>query len=307
MSLVDYLNKAMSTLFFSILNKISIKISSDKDISFTESEYLILKGYVPGLVRLEEQPACIDIVVEHVESGEKKMIQDEGKVIIHDIWNGVFPGDLYHLLYGLVRVRLLKEHLYSVHGACVGNDDYVLIVGHSGSGKTSVLLKLLQSSETKIFSGNKTVVSFDSATGPIAIAGTPTITIRGNDQKKLIDLKINDHVEYWGRYAFMLDPDKYPKETSVPIKAIVIVRLNDFDEERKKLDPSSSLHSLYPYFLDVVNADVVMAGLSDVFMGAPSQDEGLYLVSHLKKVLETIPVYSLIGSSSFVVDEILKL
>ncbi len=297
----------MSTLYFSIPNQFSFRISSNQDLSFSKSEYLLLKGYIPGVVHLDSEPKNIDLVVEHIESDEKKLIQKESYVQIFDTWKGTFPADLYHLLYGIVRVQFLKRNLFPIHGACVGKDGSVLIVGHSGAGKTSVILRLLEDSETKVFSGNKTVVSFDQDNKLIAVAGTPTITIRGSDKNKLDDLKISDHVEYWERYAFMLSPDRYTNQTTVPIKAIVIVKLNDYMEESKKLNPLSALHNLYPFFLDVVNADVVVGDTEDVFIGTPPQGTEKYLTTHLKASLWDTPAYSLIGSSSFVSSEILKL
>lgn len=296
----------MSTLFFQIPNQLTMKITSDRNLSFTHSEYLLLKGYIPGIVQLDSDPGNIDLVIDHIESEDKKLVQEENKVTIYDTWKGVFSADLYHLLYGIVRVQFLKRKLFPIHGACVGKDEYVLIVGHSGAGKTSVVLKLLQESDLQIFSGNKTVVSFDE-NKLTAVAGTPTITIRGSDKGKLDDLKIDDHVEYWERYAFTLNSESYSHDTAVPIKAIVIVKLNDYIQENKKISPLSALHNLYPYFLDVVNADVVVSDTDDVFIGTPSKGTEKYLVSHLKAVLKNVPVHSLIGSSSFVAAEIQKL
>jgi len=297
----------MSTLFFQIPEQLTMKIISDRDLSFTHSEYLLLKGYIPGIIQVDSESTNVDLVIEHIESKDRKFIQEENKVKIYDTWKGVFSADLYHLLYGIVRVQFLKRKLFPIHGACVGKDGYVLIVGHSGAGKTSVVLKLLQESDMQVFSGNKTVVSFDENNKLTAVAGTPTITIRGSDKSKLNDLKISDHAEYWERYAFTLNSECYSQETAVPIKAIVIVKLNDYMQENKLINPLSALHNLYPYFLDVVNADVVVNDTEDVFVGTPPKGIEKYLVSHLKAVLEDIPIHSLIGSSSFVATEIQKL
>lgn len=297
----------MSSLFFSIPNQITFKVTSDKELSFSESELLLLRGYIPGVVRLNSEPQNTDLLIEHIEAEDKKLLQEENHIKIFDKWNGVFSADLYHLLYGAIRVQLLKRKLFPIHGACIGKNGYVLIVGHSGVGKTSVLLKLLQDSNTMVFSGNKTVVSFDHSNKIVAVAGTPTITIRGSDKNKLDDQKVTEHVEYWDRYAFMLSPERYTQEVAVPIKAIVTVRLNDYTEEIKEINPLSALHILYPYFLDVVNADVVVSNTGDVFVGTPPKDTEKFLVSHLKSALENTPVYSLIGSASFAAEEILKL
>ncbi len=296
----------MSTLFFSVLIRLKIKITSNRDLAFGDTEYLLLKGYVPNICQLKSEPKKVDVFIKHTESKERKLIQKEDYIHIFDTWDGVFPADLYHLLYGIVRVQLLKRKLFSVHGACVGKDGCVLIVGHSGSGKTSVVLKLLQDKGVKVFSGNKTVVSFGSDK-LVAVAGTPTITIRSADEKKLKELDVSNMVSCWERYAFTLSPERYENKKSVRVKAIVMTRLNDYEKEYKKINPLSALHNLYPFFLDVVNADVVMSNAEDVFIGTPPKGTEKYLAEHLKRVLENTPVYSLIGSSTFVADEILKL
>ncbi len=294
------------SLFFSIPGNLTMKVTSDNNLSFGDSEYLLLKAYVPGITLLNLEPDHIDLTVEHIESEEKRLVREESRIHIFDTWNGMFPDDLYHLIYGIVRVEFLKRSLFPVHGACVDIHGQILIIGHSGSGKTSVVLKLVESGKAKIFSGNKTVVKFDQAQELISVAGTETITIKNSEKGKFTHLEIRNPVELWNRLAFTLDRDSYSAETK-PVRAIVLVRLNDAVEENKKLSELSALHSLYPYFLDVVNADIVMGGTEDVFVGTPPKGVEKYLVSHLKNVLNNLPVHSMAGSASFISSEILKL
>lgn len=296
----------MTKLFFSIPNCLTIKVSSDKDLVFGHNELLILKGYIPNVVKLETEPSQIDLVFEHTESEEKKLIQKDNNIHIFDTWRGAPSDDLYHLLYGMVRVQLLKRKLFPIHGACVGKDDYVLIIGHSGTGKTSVVMKLLEDKNIKIFSEDKTVVSFDSGK-IIAIAGTPTISMRDTEKNKLGEQKISDYVELWGRYFFTLSPEKYETRQSVDIKAIVMMRLNDHIRECKEISLPSSLHSLYPLFMDAVNADIVVSDANDAFIGVPPEGAGKYLVGQLKIALKSLPVYLLIGTSDYIANEIVKL
>ncbi len=296
----------MSHLFFLIPHQLSIEVSSDADISFSDSEYLLLRGYVPGIVLLDTKPEKIDIFVQHTEANDPKIIQQENHIHIFDTWNKKFPIELCHVLYVLTRIQLLKQNLFSVHGACVGTDDgYVLVVGHSGNGKTSVVLELLKNKDTRIFSGNKTVVSFDTNQKLTAVFGTPTITVTKNDKNKLDDLGVVNQVGYWERYACLLGLGNYASTSSVAIKAIVIIRLNDITQELVRVPSADIAHVLYPYFLDVVNADVVVG--DTVIVGTRPIGIEEYVVSHLHAIAENIPVYSMIGSSSFVSNEILKL
>jgi hypothetical protein len=297
----------MSNLFFSVCDRLTIKISSKSDLNFSESELFLLKAYVPNINRLASEPKKIDFTINHTESEEVRIIKKENSIHIFAVWDGKLPPDLYHLLYAAMRNKFLGHKLFSVHGACVGKNSYILLVGHSGDGKTSVALKLLNDEKIKIYSGNKTVISLGGQDKIMAFAGTPTITIRGEDKERLKDLNIANYIEYWGRYAFMLTAEKYTEIKKVPIKAIVMLKLNDNIQEFKKLDILSGLHILYPFFLDVVNSDVIIGNTDSVFVGTRPAGIENYLVANLKKFLKNTPVFFAAGSSYFIADKILRI
>ena len=297
----------MTSYHFSVKNYFSLTLTSDQYFAFREADLLLLRAYIPGIERCDAPLPSADIVIEHCESSDKSLTQGEGVVHIHDTWDGAFPASMNHVLYGVARLHFLKHKLYPVHGACVGNEDgAVLIVGHSGSGKTSLLLHLVQHHGKKVFSGNKTTVSLDGET-MLAVAGTPTITIRGSDRHHLDNLNVAEHVERWGRYAFLLDAEKYLSAPAVPIKAVAIVRLNDHQEEGKKLEGLSPLHSLYPFFMDAVNADVISGDGQQVLVGTPPEGTQEHLASNLLRLLPDVPVYSFVGSAGFVAGNIAQL
>ncbi len=293
-------------IFFSVANKIIVKVSSDTAFTFTIKEQVLLEARIPGILLLESVPEHFDLLVEHHESADKKFIQENTKCTIFDTWNGILPEDLYHLLYGMVRVRLIQEHLYPVHAACIGNEAYVLILGHSGVGKSSVVLQLLKDKNAKLFSGDKTVISF-SGQGLSAVAGTHTMTVRERDKTKLEQYIIENKIVSGDRYAFTLSEEKYATPQQVPIKAIVLMRLNDYVPELKREEKLSALHKLYSYFLDTVNTDTILNSVGEIFIGHPPVGSQKYLASYLKQALETMPLYSLTGPVEFIADEILKL
>lgn len=156
------------------------------------------------------------------------------------------PMDMVFLLYGAVRRALLAKNLYCVHAACVGDTDgHVLIAGHSGAGKTTLTQALIDRHGMTLFSGNKTVVRFDGKGGLSAVAGTRTMTA--------LDKGLN-------RYAYELPSEAYTKAKDVPVRRIALVRLNDGVEEAQDLQPLSAMHHLQSFFMDAVNADVVVGG-----------------------------------------------
>ncbi|MBU0799500.1 MAG: hypothetical protein KKA05_00710 [Alphaproteobacteria bacterium] len=247
-------------------------------------ERLQFGAYVPGLVFLDHAPDRVDITVDHAFSDSPRL-EDNGRHVT--LWapkSEKLPADIYHLLYGIERRALLMRGFYSVHAACVGTGgDYRLIVGHSGVGKTTVTHNLVEKHNMKLFSGNKTVIRFDDDGSIKAVAGIRTMTA--------LDSDLN-------RYAYEMAPEKYAAQAEVDIKSIALVRINDGVAETQRLGPLSALHSLYPYFMDAVNADVIVNG-KDIFDGAAQGGAKAHLTERLGATLRQIPVSKYAGTVPF--------
>ena len=288
-----------SKIYFSLPENLILEFSSDT-AELDKNTKRILCAYVPGIEELERKPDKVDIIFQHKKAATFKLEHGANKITLWGPWNGELIADIHHLLYAIVRINLLERNLYSVHGACVGKDGKcVLILEHSGSGKTTVALKLAKDYDMHVLSGNKTTISFNDAKMKV-VAGTTAMSIRSQDQKII---GIDDGLNYKNRYIFELNQ----KEVNLPceVRAIAVVRLNDYAHESTKLKMPDVLHVLYPYFLDVVNSDVIIG--DRVFPGTPPEGLQDKLVSGLKRSLVNIPIYSFIGSGSFVAENISKL
>lgn len=283
----------MKNVCFELPCKITAVLSSNKDLVIDGNTKLLAQAYLPGVKFLSKRPNKIDIIIIHVESAKRKMFRKGNKIIIQDIWHNNLPLDVYHLLYAALRVQLLKKQLFSVHAACVGN---YLVVGHTSVGKTAISLGLVQKG-MKLFSGNKTAVSFGNTLK--AIAGTKTITIKTKDNKN------SKFTKYQNRSAFLLDKKQYDNSKAIKINAIILVRLNDGVKEFTKLTNLSALHTLYPYFMDTINADVIIN--NKVFIGTPPKGSQELLARKLSKTLKRTPVYSITGSKQFIINKITNL
>jgi len=139
--------------------------------------------------------------------------------------------------------------------------------------------RLVEHHGFKLFSGNKTVVKFDESGGLIAVAGTRTMTA--------LDAGLR-------RFAYKMPEDSYATGP-VLIKSIGLIKINEGVEETQKLAPLSALHTLYPYFMDAVNADVIVNG-KDVFDGSPITSVKPTLTSNLQRLLQHTPVIKSSGS-----------
>jgi len=290
----------MISFYLYFPGSVLIQVKSSGDLGLSE---LLLGAYVPGAELVANPDRTPDMVIEHEQTDDKRLIRKEDRIHIYDNWEKDFPLDFYHLLYSMVRVELLKRGFFSVHAACIGKSDYVLIVGHTGVGKTSVVLELLKNKAMKLFSGNKTIVAFKGGALE-AVGGTSTLTASVEDINKHHSGNNTDVIKYGTRAA--VTPNKHMNNPG-RIRAIVLVGLNDGVAENNLLDPVSALHRLYAYFLDTINADTIVCGGRDVYVGTPPTGVQESLAQNLKEVLSKIPTYSIKGSMDFVCDAITKL
>lgn len=275
-----------------------VRVEHFRPVFANEQARLLLSAYLSGVAFLEAPAVKVDLTISCRESIAKGLRRSNTHIILNDGYHG--DGsllDLIHLLYGATRLLWLKRGFYPVHSACIGNDDgYVLVVGHSGSGKTSIALELAKS-EQRVFSANKTLVSLGDG-NLLAVAGTRTITTTAEDASRHSIGGVR--VGYVGRSAFLLDDQMYAAASTVPVRKIAIVRLNDGAKECSSLSPDSAMHRLYPFFLDVMNADVILCGGEEVFTGTPPRNSRQSLVEGLRSCLAKVPVCAVTGSMEFV-------
>ncbi|HOW29803.1 MAG TPA: NUDIX hydrolase [archaeon] len=285
--------KAKTIFSFSINNNFFGKVVSDKKLNFGNKERLLLDAYVPG-IKIISNIKNYDLIIKHKESNTQKLIVNPGNIEIYGDWKGKISLDLYHLIYGVSRKHYLENNLYSVHSACAGiNKNLKLIVGHTGCGKTTVLLELIKK-KYKMVSGNKTIVSIDNDK-MCAISGTKTITT-------LISTNLNNAIKYADRTAFQLKKNQYLN--SGEVKSIFVININNYNHI-EKLSKPSALYRIYPYFLDTVNADTIYG--ETLIDGTVTNKIKETLVKKLKKALTKINVYLISGSIEYITNKIIEL
>lgn len=284
---------------FTLPLSLSAQITSTGELAFTDDDLLLAQAYVPGLERSGRRVRQADITISHVESSRADLVRRGRRLTVQDRWNGQLPLDAWFLLYAEARRRWLERQVFSVHGACLGMRGGILIVGHSGSGKSTVAMEMLRRRGVKLFSGNKTLVTIGKSGALTAIAGTMTMTVGAADRKRYARF-VDQGADYWGRYAFSLKESYRAADRPLPIRAIAVVRLNDGIAQQVRLQPVSALHTLYPFFLDAVNADVIAGTGSSVLVGTPPPGTQEALARNLERACGRIPVHVISGSLSFV-------
>lgn len=279
---------------------IELRLQSDSSFDINEREKVQLSAHLPGF---QETPplhpqSYLQIVHTYSNKNSLQLIQNEGKVEIYSNWSSQLPQDLIHLLYGACRLEWLKRGIFTAHAACIGNeeDGYSLLIGSSGSGKTSLTMHNAVHHGFKIFSGDKTLLSFNDKGELEAIAGTHTITVRGEDIPRWASVPKTYAFPLGDRQAFQLSSDSYAQSHKVPIKQIFIIGLNDHPLFDSEISPLSALHELYPFFLDRQREDTLVGADQGFFNGAVAQELKESLVKKLHASLQKIPVYRVKGN-----------
>lgn len=280
----------MKSYYFNIANHLILCFETDYDLKNNPQTLLRLGAYLPNFQFLDAKPNHIDFKFRLEKSRDNTLIYNDKDCVMGVADSAIFTEDVYHLLYGIVRKHLHARGLYCVHAACVGvKDSYRLLVGHSGSGKTTLAQQLIDTQDMTLFSGNKTVLKQGPEGRFQAIAGTKTMTALRGD---------------FSRYAYRLKEDQYSRLATVPIQAIDLIRLNDGVEECQTLSTLSALHTLYPYLLDQVNADVIIFG-DRLFDGALTPHQKGDAVRQIGQVLKRTKVRKLAGSLNYLTKKVL--
>lgn len=289
--------------FFLLAGAVIALFSSNSSIPISENDMLQLEAHLPGIQPIDSSKP--DIHITHYESNTFEMNQEGSHVELQEKWDHHLSPDFLHLLYGLARREWLNRGIFPIHAACVGFDEgYVLLVGHSGAGKTSTTLECALNHNLQIFSGDKTLVKIDEKDTMLALAGTKAMTVRSHDRNRW-DAMMSDYVDSDARRTFRLKPHFCSPDENVEIKAIVILQLNDGKKSCERLP--NAIHTLYPYFMDMERADTLLRGGAGLVDGSIDPEVKRTHVPKLARSVEKIPTFKIIGSMNYVSEKIERL
>ena len=282
---------------FSLGGNVQIELQSNGPIPLSNRDILNLSGHLPGL---ELTKLTTDVGIYHQQSEKNDFIFTDSGDSIHlqQYWGKGLHDDIPHLLYGLARKQWLSDYIFPVHAVCIGTaqDGYVLLMGAPGSGKTSVLLESITNTNIKVFSGDKTLIRVSNDNELVAISGTKLITIRKPDVSTWENIKKQSPHYFGDRYVFRLPNDIYSESESVKIKKIFIIGMNNGDLKRYKIDFPSSLHTLFPFFMDKQREDTIIADGKAIYNGQVSNKIKQKLTFELSESLQLIPTEMVLGT-----------
>jgi hypothetical protein len=292
---------------FMLAGAVTAIVTSHSNSTFDESDSLALQAHLPGIVELQQIPEKADVKITHEENEAFSLTEDGSEVILKERWNSKISPDLPHLLYVMVHHEWLNKGLFAIHSACVGDDKegYVLLVGDAGCGKTSTALECARKHGLKIYSGDKTVIEIDDNSVLWGIGGTQVLTSRNPEKGRWSEM-VDKSIET-GRHTFRLKEEYYANGKRVPIKAVVLLNLNDGRDSIQEFSRLSAVHNLYPYFMDTAKEDVILNDGKYVYDGSVSRKVKQKNEPRLASGIKKIRTFKIIGSMDYVTDQVLKI
>lgn len=261
-----------------------------------------IEAMIPGVYILKTSEKC-DFQVTFIESERRTIVRKRSGLDIYDVWNNKVSLDLWHLMYSIFKEDLIRNKLYSVHAVCVGNNKSALLAGHTGTGKTTVMMKLVHDLDQKIYSGNRTII--DLSDGVTAIGGTRTVSIRVADLEKYPKFK-NESIAYSDRATLNLDPKHFQEDSTTPISVIGIIKVEPGADRVVKMVHPSDMHALFPFFMDTVYSDTVLCGGNEIYSGKTDDANKIWLARKLMELPSSVEVVGIAGSADFIAKEIKK-
>ncbi|MBK8224855.1 MAG: ATP-binding protein [Candidatus Obscuribacter sp.] len=304
---------------------LTVKVETPIAVFHQPEMQMIAHNYLPGLqIRIpaddaqDQAHSNVTLTVTWVESPSPSLRAGRRHITLFDRFQGQGSClDLINLIYSACRLLWHDQGIYSLHSACLSDADRegsaaTLLIGHSGTGKTSLALELARRGG-KIFSGNRTLVAIREGK-LVALAGTRTMTRSRQTEEQFESAAppaseesavcARAPTDYLERRAYSLAPDAYESRTQVTIATIALARLNDGAAQVEELESLSALHRLFPYFTDAFGADTVLADGALVFVGsiavAPMKAQRAKLSNDLAGALKSCRCLAVSGSLGFV-------
>lgn len=275
----------------------------ERDFVFSKRDEFLVDAHVPGVIlskTIKVFHTCLAIV-ELRSSTQQMMSMRKHKIQITDYFQEEIPLYIFHVFYSIFHTNWLNNGIYSLHAACVTHKGLnVLLMGHSGVGKTTISLDLVNTFHFKLAYSDRILIKIKKDGSLITVGGTKVVTYR-KQNKNIPSKLLRSGVTYVDRNVERILPEHDVTLKCNKIDAIVLVRLDATDQEIKKMEFFEALVSLYPFFFDLMNADALIFDGKDYFDGTKVDPPVKRLVLNgLRKTIKKIPIATLSGSLSHI-------
>jgi len=290
----------------------AVSINSNIDLSNFFNTSLKLYAFIPNLNITGENEKIV-ANIKHYQSNNKKILYDKqnNTYLIKDNWLPEIPVYVIYLIFKIFNDGYMsrKNPFIVFHASAInkGNKD-IAIVSHTGGGKTSIMLQLLDKYHFKMLSNNKTVFSCGKNKCKI-VGGTRAISIRDSLLSKL-KIKNIGKEKFIQRHILYLD-EKYmgkfsDRESRKNI--IIIPQLNDGYKKTIVVDKKEVLYYLFPMALELVNREVIFFNGNYVCPNNKiSTTKKQQILNMLKILLSDSIIFQIHGTLKFICREINKI
>lgn len=250
-----------------------------------EVPLLHLKQHLPGIEKTTIEKA--DISIDFKDSLDSHISYDLEHLRIYDIYNSSWLIDFPHLIYSYLKYVFFHKNIYFVHSCMIKN---TLLIGHSGSGKTSLCIQALEKN-LPLQSCDRTCLTFKQPTDSISseitlkvLSGTDILSVRQEEKQPHLLL-----------IATSGERNLYQVNIS-DIHSIEKIKLFHISQniKEKTIEGLSVVHQLYSFFIDNIKSDCFVQNGKFIFSPVYSEKHKKILFENLKNM--TIPVSFVSGT-----------
>ncbi|MDP2762931.1 MAG: hypothetical protein Q8O27_00210 [Enterobacteriaceae bacterium] len=285
----------------------SIKIKSNICIGVLFKKSIVINNFIPGLKIIETKNDC-DLAITHKQDKVNRSYESNGNnIFIIDDWRKEIPIYIVHLLYKFFSRAYLKNGVISLHSSVAEkNDNLYLLVGFSGVGKTSILIKLLEDYNFKMVSGNKILLKVND--NKMSVVGVTSVLSIRNESPTVLNKVIPKKSEnFCNRRVFQLPKKYFSQQRDYRKIYIIYSKINNGVAEFYEIDKNDILPILYPMSLDLVNREVIMFDGNLLIPDNISLQIKRRIFKLLKNIKKNSLVYHASGGLDYICDNINKL
>lgn len=294
---------------------VTVRIQSELPIFTDEKDFHLTNAFVPGAsVSVGEWDGPVASTVHIKDDVACGVERNVNSIVLRNQWEGDMPLSIVHFLYSIIQREQLKREKYAVHSSCVarGSQGYLLI-GHSGSGKTTTALTMVGEHGFNWYSGNKTLLNFIKGTDEgdghslDATSGTLPVTLeRGGNAINDAIFDESVQIDFADRQLRLIENRYHYPAAQLAIAGIFLVRVNDGVRKVKQLSADNAIIPLFPFFYDYFNTDIHLPGNGLYSPSSVTDDHRVALKKRLRAALENVPVFQMSGSFDYMARHINK-
>lgn len=253
---------------------------------------LHLKQHLPGIEKTNVEKA--DISIEFKDSLDANISFDLQNLRIYDIYNTSWLIDLPHLIYSYLKYAFFHKNIYFVHSCMIQN---TLLIGHSGSGKTSLCIQALEQG-LSVQSCDRTCITFEnsvdkSGSSQISLkvlSGTDILSVR--QEEKQPNLPIIGKSGERNIYSVNMC-------CTNTVEKIKLFHIGQ-NKKEKAIEGLSVVHQLYSFFIDNIKSDCFAQNGKFIFSPVYGEQPKKILFENLKNM--QIPVSFVSGQIEIILQ-----